>query len=43
MSPGVGVVELGVLHVRVQGGYCFWEEAVLESICFSSDAPVAPP
>jgi len=31
------------VHVRVQGGYCFWEEAVFESICFSPDEPVAPP
>ncbi len=40
-SPGVGVVGLKTVHVRVQGGYYLWEEAVLKSICSGLNAPVA--
>ncbi len=39
-SPGVGVVGLKTVHVRVQGGYC--QEAVLKPICSGLNAPVVP-
>ena len=39
---GLGCCTMRSVHVRVQGGYCFWGEAVFESVCFSLNAPVAP-